>query len=379
MLTSKTLIHLLALLCTLLSPYLVKAQGKAIDVRTLRRTEDYNFPKVVGPDTRVSEKINIGLQTRFLSQVPGAYIGYDPYHIVKNDGHCGQTVFHDYAYTFPNPSVLEIMLDVEQSYCTGMGLDWFAVWDYFDLHSGERIELPDLFSQAGYREFKQLVNNEMRSTLKQYIHAIDSASRATDIDEDELDYLKDQIEFYSECLHYTDTTYFDSYKFQITETGLSVTRNHCYGNAMERALDEMSAPQANFTPEYLALMLSAYGKQILLDQKCTLENPSLANKIFEGLIADKYPITAIVKRVGEQTEIIYWYDKVKQPLLWEGQPKGEAYRLTETICHPESNNKNDPIANVTLTFSKVGRKWVATGNWTDIKSKKVLLIKLNEK
>ena len=379
MLTLKTFLHLLALSCTLLLPYLVKAQSQAIDIRTLRRTEDYNFPKAVGPDARVSAKINIGLQTRFLSQIPGAYIGYDPYYVVKNDGHCGQTVFQDYAVAFPNPSVVEITLDVEQSYCTGIALDWRTIRDYFDLHSGERIELSDLFSPAGYRRFKQLTNNEIRAALKQYIQAIDSASQTTDIDEDELDYLKDQIEFYSECLHYTDTAYFDNYEYRITETGLSVTRNRCYWNETGRALDEKPTPQANFTSEHLAPMLSAYGRQILSDQKCTLENPSLENKIFEGLIADKYPITAIVKRVGEQTEIIYWYDKVKQPLLWEGQPKGDAYRLTETICHPESNNKNNPIAKVTLTFSKVSRKWMAVGSWTSIENGEVLSVELDEK
>ena len=76
--------------------------------------------------------------------------------------------------------------------------------------------------------------------------------------------------------------------------------------------------------------------------KCTLENPSLKNKIFEGFIAGEYPVTAIVRSLGERTEIMYWYDKVKQPLLWEGQPTGDAYRLSETVYHPKAIAKTTP-------------------------------------
>ena len=351
--------------------------GQPIDVLPLEQTNDsYSFPVLTGRDTknRVCEKMNTYLQVHYLSQVPGTYVSDDPYHFVKNGFRCGQTVFQEFSASHLNSRVLEMKLSIEQSYCTGMGLDWITKVDYFDVVRGEKIELADLFSEGGFRSLKTETIHEMRSQLQGYIDEIKEEMRGAELDEQDRQFLLDQSDLYQDCLKYTEISEFESYQYKIAKRSITFRRNNCYWNETGRSLDEKPVPSVQFSLESLEPLLSAYGNELLVAGGAALSNPSLNNKILKGYIGGKYPIKAIIKQSGQQPKIIYWYEKVKQPLIWSGKQVAGKYHLQEKIY---SDDESEDIAEVVLTFNK-NERWTAQGTWKELSTGKLLSIDLEE-
>ena len=356
------------------------AYGQLVKVVPIEQNEDsYSFPHLLGDSVkhRVCEKINTYLQVHYLSQVPGTYLNDDPYYRAKNNFNCGQKIFQDFEASYLNPKVLEVVLYVEQSYCTGMGLDWFTSIDYFDVIDGEKIELADLFSVYGLRSLKMEAVHEMRSQLQGYIKEIRDEVRAmkSEPNEQDIQFLLDQSDLYQSCLKYTDTSEFQYYQYKITSDSITFKRNKCYWNETGRSLDEKSVPQVKFSLENLAPLLSSFGKELLLESGQTSTNPSLKNKLFKGYIGGKYPVKAIVKESGERLEIVYWYEKVKQTLLWEGEYNNDNYLLKERVYYDDDS---EPIADVTINFIRSNGRWTANGTWKDLSDGRVLSIDLKE-
>ena len=84
---------------------------------------------------------------------------------------------------------------------------------------------------------------------------------------------------------------------------------------------------------------------------------------------------AIVKESGERLEIVYWYEKVKQTLLWEGEYNNDNYLLKERVYYDDDS---EPIADVTINFIRSNGHWTANGAWKDLSDGRVLSIDLEE-
>ena len=351
--------------------------GQSLDIEAIKQDGSYSFPLFLGNNTQssVSEKLNVYLQLRYLSQVPDAYVQGDPFHVVKNRYECSQIIFQDFRSTYVNSKILEIALDIEQLYCTGVGLDWYTSVEYFDVVHGEKIDLTDIFSPDGMRSLKTQTIKAMRAQLEKHIAEANTVTKQSELDEQDRQFAIDQSSFYQDCLSNTDTSNFRYYQYRITEDAVVIRRDKCYWNETGRALDEKSVPEVTFSLDRIAPWLSDYGNAILTVNDVITTNPSLKNKLLKGYVGGKYPIKAIIREFDEHVSILYWYEKTKQPLLWEGRQRNGKYFLKEKIYQDDDS---EFIANITLNFVKKGEKWSSTGMWRSLNNGKMLSIHLRE-
>ena len=331
--------------------------SQSFKLDTLKDGGNYYFPVVdISENAEASRKINQYLQIKLLHQLPKSYKNSDPFYYARNNNQCGQTIFQGFSGENVNASILKISIDIEQSYCTGMGLDWYLNQYYFDINTGEAIQLEDLLSidkQEGFKaKIVQLFQDELRGYLGQIEKDIQQAE-----DADEKLFYQEQYDFYQECLENTDVGDFRYYTYRFSDSTITVNRNKCYWNETGRALAEKPNPKAIIGGPELLPYLSGYGKYLYGYSQKTSTKGRLVNKHLKGTIGGKYPIEAFVQRYDERIEIFYWYNSTKQLLQWKGKMNE---KLSESV-YAEDNDKE--IAQVLLNFTQNKGKWQASGSW----------------
>ncbi len=332
--------------------------------------ESNAFPKIISvnrPD--VAEKINLMLQISYLSQVPGKYKDNDPYYYSDNNGECGRTVFLGYSIITVANKILKVELNSERTNCTGVGSANENKLDYFDLTTGNKIVFDDLFNKDHLAALKAGVINSFKQQLDNYEKDIKDKLK-TSSEENDQEIFHGQLELYSQCKKYTSIGNFNNYVFKVLDGEIKIARNECWSNEFERGIDEYASPTFILKLSDYTSKLSAYGKYILGYSEVYAPPQILESKILRGLIADKYPITAVIKRINSDgsLDMYYWYNKVGIPIELHGKLINGVLTLVENDYHSETEKRWIPKANISakVTNTKI------EGFWENYKTKEKL-------
>ena len=98
-------------------------------------------------------------------------------------------------------------------------------------------------------------------------------------------------------------------------------------------------------------------------------------KLFKGKINGKFPITAIVTKIYEDSSLKmqYWYDDQKVPIELDGDFKDNRFTLVEIDHHSEELDKWITKANIRADW--INNKKIM-GTWTNYQTKEVLKFEL---
>jgi hypothetical protein len=337
--------------------------------------ESNAFPIIISvnrPD--VAEKINLMLQVSYLSQVPGIYKDNDPYFYSDNNGECGQNVFLGYSIITVTNKIIEAELNSEKTYCTGIGSANENMIEYFDLVTGNKIVFDDLFNKDHLTNLKAEAINSFKQQFDNYEKDIKYKLK-TSSEENDQEIYQGQLELYSQCKKYTSIESFNNYEFLLSKGEIKIVRNNCWSNEFERGIDEYASPSFIFKLSDYTSTLSEYGKYIMGYSEVYSPTRILESKILKGLIADKYPITAVIKRVYNDgsLDMYYWYNKVGIPIELHGKLINGVLTLVENDYHNETEHRWIPKANISakVTNTKI------EGFWENYKTKEKLKFKLD--
>lgn len=337
--------------------------------------ESNAFPKIISvnrPD--VAEKINLMLQISYLSQVPGKYKDNDPYYYTDNNDECGRTVFLGYSIITVTNKILKVELNGERTNCTGVGFANENKLEYFDLITGNKIVFDDLFVKDHLATLKAEVINSFKQQFDNYERNIKDKLK-TSSEKNDQEIYQGQLELYSQCKKYTSVESFSNYVFKVSKGEIKIVRNEWWSNEFERGVDEYASPSFIFILSDYASKLSEYGKYVMGYSEVYSPTRILESKILRGMIADKYPITAVIKRINRDgsLDMYYWYNKVGIPIELHGKLINGVVTLIENDYHNETEHRWIPKANISakVTNTKI------EGSWENYKTKEKLKLTLD--
>lgn len=337
--------------------------------------ESTAFPKIKSanrPD--VAAKINLMLQISHLSQVPGKYKDDSPYFYSTNNGECGRKIFLSYSITTITSKILQIEINSERTYCTGVGSANETSIEYFDLTTGNKIVFDDLFNKENIGSLKAEVINSFKQQFENNVDDINEKIKLSNEKFDK-DFYKEQLALYSKCKEYTSIEDFKNFVFMISKGEIKIIRNECWGNESERSVDEYASPSFQLNINSCSSKLSEYGKFILGYSNVYLPTTNLENKILKGMIADKYPISAVIKQIYSDGSLsmYYWYDKVGVPIELHGKLINGLLTLVENDYHSETEHRWIPKANISAQVNNTKIE----GFWVNYKTKEKLKFTLD--
>ncbi|WP_333596875.1 hypothetical protein [Chryseobacterium flavum] len=345
------------------------SQQKNLKITDLQpKTEDSTFPVISYTENPVVEhKINTFLQVNELEYVPDS--GSNPFKLVST----GTTSYFNYIYFYgwekleTPENILTIGIDGE---ATGAYPEAFSDWKSFDLRTGNYINAQDLFQADAVKIVEHLIEQKVEKRVHDFLAELKSAK-------DPHAETEDQIALYEDC---STGQSLDDIRYFFGKDKLTFVAGRCSNHAM-RALDDLGNHEVELTYKELEKYWSPYAAN-LLNGSAKIEKTSFRNKLYKGKIDGKYPVTVLVSRFYSADNpsgisafnAVYWYDKNKKLIKWDGQLKGNHISITENDRYDDELNQWIPRAFIEAEVN--GNK--ITGTWQDYKTKKYLTLELEE-
>jgi len=339
------------------------SQQKNVKITDLKpKTEDSVFPLVSYSDnSRVENKINTFLQVDQLEYIPGAE--GNPFKLVS----AGKTSYSNYVYFYSwekletPKNILSIVLDGEAS---GAYPESFLIWKNFDLRTGNFINAKDLFQANSVKTVENLIQKQVKKEVNDFLAQLKSEKNPSEE-------VLDQIAIYEEC--FTAFT-LEDIGYYFGKDKIRFIAGRCSNHAM-RALDELDSHVVEFPYKELDKYWSPYAKNLLSGSE-QIDKRSLNNTLYKGKIDGKYPITVLIKNIYDDGSFsaVYWYDKNKKLIEWNGKIQGNHISLVESDYYSEEARQW--MLRGLIEADIQGNKII--GTWQDNKTKKYLNIELEE-
>lgn len=339
------------------------SQQKNLKITDLKpKSENSVFPLVsYSENPRVENKINTFLQVDQLEYIPGAE--GNPFKLVS----AGKTSYSNYVYFYSwekletPKNILSIALDGEAS---GAYPESFLIWRNFDLRTGNYINAKDLFQPNAVKTVEGLIQKQVKKEIDDFLVQLKSEKNPSEE-------VLDQIAIYEGC--FTKYTLGDI-KYYFGKDKIRFIAGRCANHAM-RALDELDSHVVEFSYKELDTYWSSYAKN-LLSGSAQIDKTSLSNTLYKGKIDGKYPITVFIKQLyGDGSfSAMYWYDKNKKLIEWNGKIQGNHISLTESDYYSEEARQW--MLRGFVEADVQGNKII--GTWQDYKTKKYLNLELEE-
>lgn len=196
---------------------------------------------------------------------------------------------------------------------TGAYSEYYSSTYNFTAETGEHLTLDDLFESGEKLELGTEVRNHCAETIRQFLATQDTT----------LEYWMEQREMYEDCLPYFSDEYpgFPSNQFMLTDSTIVFFAERC-SNHMMAALDDLWSFEVIMNLDDLRPYLNKTAENFLFNGGKWVhpEKRNYSNKVLEGSIGGKYPITAIINLDQVSSEIYgtYWYTKYKKPITVHG-------------------------------------------------------------
>lgn len=339
------------------------SQQKNVKITDLKpKTEDSVFPLVsYSENPRVENKINTFLQVDQLEYIPGAE--GNPFKLVS----AGKTSYSNYVYFYSwekletPKNILSIALDGEAS---GAYPESFSIWKNFDLRTGNFINAKDLFQANSIKIVENLIQKQVKKEVDDFLSQLKSEKNPSEE-------VLDQIAIYEEC--FTAFT-LEDIGYYFGKDKIRFIAGRCSNHAM-RALDELDSHVVEFPYKELDKYWSPYAKNLLSGSE-QIDKRSLSNTLYKGKIDGKYPITVLIKKIYDDGgfSAVYWYDKNKKLIEWNGKIQGNHISLVESDYYSEEARQW--MLRGLIEADLQGNKII--GTWQDYKTEKYLNLELEE-
>ncbi|NIF04043.1 hypothetical protein F3J23_01205 [Chryseobacterium sp. Tr-659] len=345
------------------------SQQKDVKINDLPpKSENFVFPMVTytGNPT-VANKINTFLQVNELEFVPNS--GENPFKLAftATNSYSNYVYFYNWEKLETPKNILTIGVHGEAS---GAYPEEFADWKNFDLRTGNFINAEDLFQPSSVKTVEGIIQKKIKKRISDFLIKLKAEKNPTEETED-------QIAMYEDC--FTEHT-LEDIRYFFGKDKLTFVAGRCSNHAM-RALDELDSHEIEISYKDLEKYWSPYAKALLSGSDKIIRT-SFRNKLYKGKIDGKYPVTVFITRLykaesdkdSSSFNALYWYDKNKKLIQWDGRIKGNHISITENDHYDEAAGKWIPRAFVEADMS--GNK--ISGTWQDDKTKKYLTLELEE-
>ncbi|MFP8893278.1 hypothetical protein [Chryseobacterium cucumeris] len=345
------------------------SQQQKVKITNLQpKTEDTVFPVVSYPENpRVENKINTFLQVDQLEYVPGS--GGNPFKLASTatNSYSNYLYFYSWDKIETPENILSIAIDGEAS---GAYPEGFLIWKNFDLRTGNFINAEDLFQPNSVKMVESIIQKRVKKRIADFLVKLKAEKNPSEETED-------QIAMYEDC--FTEHT-LEDIRYFFGKDKLTFVAGRCSNHAM-RALDDLDSHEIKFSYKELEKYWSPYARNLISGSE-KIGATSFRNKLYKGKIDGKYPVTVFISRLykGESENdtssftALYWYDKNKKLIPWDGKMKGNHISITENDHYDEAVGKWIPRAFVEADMN--GN--TISGTWQDDKTKKYLTLELEE-
>ncbi|HET9136695.1 MAG TPA: hypothetical protein VFO76_08655 [Candidatus Kapabacteria bacterium] len=331
------MLHLIFYLSCLCISFPAFAQGYfSIDNRT--RSKDLSYPIFSnGHDSTTSRKINEFLGLSELAILPQHYKNI--FEEITKDGAMGglygRKVIINYRIHSNSSELLSLQI---YSAADGMTMHYWTNFYTFNAQNGDRIDIQDLFSQTGWKQFKKLAR-------KKRIKAFSPFRKEWAINSDE------------ELYHTYLSQDFDDY--YIIDSTIFHNGINIFPKGSETDLI------TEFKYSEIKTMLNSYGHAIFEGGTDSLAHfrSNLRPQLMKGMIGEQYPITFILAKgftsdANDYAEIsaVYAYDRYGKGVSLEvGFPKHDHVTMREF-----STDKNQDSCEITFSFTQTSLKgyWI---------------------
>jgi hypothetical protein len=308
---------------------------------------DLRFPLVSLPDKAIARKINDYLQTNILQQTTLKAPGRQVFDKVKWTEK--QSGYDELGYT--------VHANNGRLLCIGFECDWMSAYpnpyeQYFVFNSqnGEIIFPEDIFTPQGLKELTEEVKRKRSALINAHLKELKSNPDAAD----DLENIKSS---FASC---NGDAQLDA--FYTTGAGIVFHKSSCLPHVIQ-ALD------ANLDITYsfgqLQSHFSAFGQKLFNTAKQDISKdsfPSLS-KPLHGKIDNKYDIVMQLHFNGDHSVSgFYYYNNYQSAIELSGKLENGLLKLTE----------HDKDYNDTAVFEATVSGTMLSGNWTNLKTKKVL-------
>ncbi|WP_292008295.1 hypothetical protein [Chryseobacterium sp.] len=327
------------------------------------KSEDYVFPVVSYTEKPlVEDKINTFLQVSGLEYIPGT--GKNPFQLAATatNSYTNYVYYYNWKKLKTPKNILSLAMEGEAS---GAYPESFSEWNNFDARTGNYINLEDLFRPEAVATIEGQLNEQVEKRIQNYLTELKSFPESN---EDS----KEQIEMYESCLGSSHSLKYVKYFFG--KDKLTLVRERCSNHAM-RGLDDLGSHYIEFSFKELGKYWSPYAENLLSGSEHPVHQQGIQNKLYKGKI-NQYPIILLVQNVYEDGSFsaVYWYEKRKKLIEWNGIIKDNHISITENDYHSEELKAWIPRAIIEVEVK--GNR--INGTWQDYKTKKYLNLELEE-
>ncbi|MCT2562601.1 hypothetical protein [Chryseobacterium herbae] len=325
-------------------------------------SESHTFPVIsYSGKPLVENKINTFLQVSELEYVPNS--GGNPFKRASTatNSYSNYVDYYSWEKLETPENILSIAMDGEAS---GAYPEGFLIWKNFDLRTGDFINAKDLFLPDVVKTVESLIKKRVKKEIDDFLIKLKSEKNPSDE-------VQEQIAIYEGC--YTEYG-LEDIEYYFGKDKLRFIAPRCSNHAT-RALDDLGSHVVEFSYKDLEKYWSPYAKNLLNGSEKS-EETSFTNKLYKGKIDGKYPITVLIKRVyiDGSLSAVYWYDKNKKLIEWNGNMKGNHISITESEYYSEEARQwmLTGFVEADLKGNKI------TGTWQNYKTKKYLNLELEE-
>jgi hypothetical protein len=324
--------------------------------------QDYKFPEVFSvAKSQVAQNINTILQVSELMHPPGKYKKHPFEKVMRDTANCCAMVsYYDWERPGRFSNILSLKLTGE---ATGAYSEGFENFYHFDLQTGQPIGLRDMFTKEGWQKIAQKANQRVKKQLQDFLKEINKDLQKKNLKDDEKEMLEDQKSMYDNCLSYNKFDGETEYRsFYFTRDSFYVIAGRCSNHAM-RAIDDLDEFVIGFKQTEIASGFTEYGKNILSGKLISSPPLNLSNKLFSGLINNKYPVSFYLQRIYSDgsAAATYWYEKQKMLIEMSGSVKRSRIQFTEY----DDEKKSDRRVERGFFDLVWDGGFKLTGTWTD--------------
>ena len=327
------------------------------------QSENFIFPLISykGKPT-VEKKINTFLQVDELEFIPNS--GKNPYQLASTATNSYQNFL--YFYGWKRVSTPKNILSIEiEGEASGAYPERFTNYKNFDLRTGNFINLEDLFQPNSFSQIEKIINNKIKKRVTDYIAELRFSKNKEEDSED-------RIAMYEGCFTEYSLPYL---KYYFEKNKLTVVAGRCSNHAL-LALDDLGSHEIVFNFKDLNQFWSPFAKNLISNSEVAISQATFQNKLYKGKIAGKFPIILLIKRTYDDGAFsaVYWYEKSKKIIEWDGSLKNKHISATENDYYDEELKQWIPRAKIEAHLEK--NKII--GTWQDYKTKNNFKLELEE-
>ena len=325
-----------------LTPFLIYGQNDFFSIQEIKKGEDFSFPILkTTSDNEATNKINQFLQISELEMLKGYEDSNIFEHVSENDGtiYGGKTSLN-YSIESNNAKILSLIF---QEVSCGITCSYWINHYNFNPKNGDLIQLKDLFTENGFKYFKNTIAKKRTIAFKETIKDFKKETR-------------ENLEYVVSCYQEDNLENFFIKNDNIYIEGLNCFNKHDKFYDIETIL--------KITLKEFQTYLNDYGKALfsISNESIIHYRSNSIHQLFSGTIAGQNVLLVLKPTYENNVMAEYVYLKYGKGIFLKGEFNNNLLTLTEL------DKEFNEIAKIEATFDKNK----IMGSWISVdKNKKI--------